>query len=53
MVIAFTSEHDFHRSTVSGNGRAYIEQAMAELYGRPVKLTIDARSAAEAPPSIA
>ena len=53
VVIGFTSESDFHRTTVSGAGKAIIEQAMSEVTGRPTRLVIDANGAQTAPPSIA
>jgi hypothetical protein len=53
VVIAFTPEADFHRSTVSGSGRATIEQILSSAFGRPTRLVIDNTGAPQAPQSIA
>jgi hypothetical protein len=53
VVIAFTGDADFHRSTVSGAGRATIERILSETWGRPTKLVIDSAAATLAPQSIA
>ena len=53
VVIAFPPEADFHRSTVSGAGRATIEQVLTTTFGRPTRLVIDNAAASLAPQSIA
>lgn len=53
VVIAFTSDADFHRTTVSGAGKATIEAVMSQLTGQPTRLVIDLNAARTAPPSIA
>ena len=53
VVIAFTPEADFHRSTVSGTGRATIEQILSSTFGRPTRLIVDSAAANLAPQSIA
>jgi hypothetical protein len=53
VVIAFPPEADFHRSTVSGAGRATIEQVLTSTFGRPTTLVIDSAAASLAPHSIA
>lgn len=52
-MIAFTQEADFHRATVSGGGKATIEQVMSEVLGAPTRLIIDQSAAKTAPTSIA
>lgn len=53
VVIAFTAEHDFHRATVSGHGKASIEELISSQLGAPTRLSIDSSAATSAPPSIA
>jgi hypothetical protein len=53
VVIAFAPDADFHRSTVSGSGRATIEQILSSTFGRPTRLVIDNTGAPQAPQSIA
>jgi hypothetical protein len=53
LVVAFTAECDFHRSTVSGTGRGLIEEALSRILGRPTRLVVDQHGAASAPPSLA
>jgi hypothetical protein len=53
VVIAFTPDADFHRSTVSGAGRAIIERILSETLGQPTRLVIDSAAASLAPQSIA
>ncbi len=53
VVIGFLPEADFHRATVSGSGRALIEETFARVFGAPTRLVIDQHGAATAPPSLA
>ncbi len=54
VVVAFTAEADFHRTTVSGGaGRGLIEEILTRSFGTPTRLTIDQHGAANAPPSLA
>ncbi|OJH33653.1 hypothetical protein [Cystobacter ferrugineus] len=40
VAIAYTPKDGFHKSTVSGTGRAIVEKALAEHFGRPTKLVV-------------
>ncbi|HZA50004.1 MAG TPA: hypothetical protein VE549_04635 [Myxococcaceae bacterium] len=53
VVVAFTPDADFHRSAVSGAGRAIIEGILSEKLGQPTRLVIDSAAASLAPQSIA
>jgi hypothetical protein len=53
VVIAFSADPDFHRSTLSGAGRATIEQILSDTFGQPTKLVVDNAAASLAPQSIA
>ncbi len=53
VVLAFSRDADFHRTTVAGNGRALIEEVLAQQLGAPGRLVIDQNAADSAPLSIA
>ncbi|MBX5483843.1 MAG: hypothetical protein IRZ16_18635 [Myxococcaceae bacterium] len=53
VVIGFTPETDFHRTTVLGHGKSIIESVMAQHFGVPTRLVVDPTGAKMAPPSIA
>ncbi len=53
VVLGFSTEADFHRTTVAGNGKAMLEEILSEHFGRPTRLVIDQNAASEAPLSIA
>jgi hypothetical protein len=55
VVLAFPKEAAFHRATVTGSGRATIEQALAQHFGHPMRLVDEPSEAlcAAAPPSFA
>lgn len=52
VTLAFPKESAFHRATVTGSGRAAVEQALAEHFGRPTRL-VEATAETQAPLSIA
>lgn len=54
-VLAFPKEAAFHRATVTGSGRATIEQALGQHFGRPTRLVDEPSEAlcAAAPASFA
>jgi len=40
LTIGFTPEAGFHRSTVSGNGKAVIEKTLSDLFRQPVRISV-------------
>ncbi len=40
VAVAYPPSQGFHKVTVSGNGRALIEKALSEHFGRPTKLVV-------------
>ncbi|WNG15278.1 DNA polymerase III subunit gamma/tau [Cystobacter fuscus] len=40
VAIAYPPKDGFHKATVSGSGRAIVEKALAEHFGRPTKLVV-------------
>lgn len=51
LAIGFTPKDGFHKTTVSGSGRAIVEKALAEHFGRPTKLVVQDVAEGEAAPS--
>ncbi|MGA9524296.1 MAG: DNA polymerase III subunit gamma/tau, partial [Myxococcaceae bacterium] len=53
VVLAFSKDADFHRTTVAGNGRALVEEVLTQQFGTPTRLVVDQNAADSAPLSIA
>ncbi len=55
VVLAFPKDAAFHRATVTGSGRAAVEQSLGAYFGRPTRIVDEPSDAAcaAAPPSFA
>ncbi|WP_257454253.1 DNA polymerase III subunit gamma/tau [Archangium lipolyticum] len=47
VAVGYTPKDGFHKTTVSGNGRATVEKALSEHFGRPTKLVVQDVSEAD------
>ncbi|QRO02849.1 DNA polymerase III subunit gamma/tau [Archangium violaceum] len=47
VAIGYTPKDGFHKTTVAGNGRATVEKALSEHFGRPTKLVVQDVSEAD------
>jgi hypothetical protein len=47
VAVGYTPKDGFHKTTVAGNGRATVEKALSEHFGRPTKLVVQDVSEAD------